>query len=181
MLSPSQILEYWEICHQELDASERVKFWNKPEILQLSVLPSIHVRRAIQENRKLEAILKQAMGQSINDELLTDLERLNVGSVTTSNALVCEHGKLTYEKCTDCRTIRPITRQKIVWLSGGGGKFHYDRYCRLAQAGQEYFSARGGNPLHWYSSSENAVKWSRDPCNGCVINKPLSFSWLEDE
>jgi hypothetical protein len=160
---------------------ESIKFLAKAEILDLSVLPNIHVRRAIQDNKKLDAILSQALNRSIDDKHLTDMERLNVESLSNSNALVCEHNQLSYQKCDDCRPIRPFIRQKIVWLSGGGGKFHYDRHCELAMSGQNRFAELGGTPLHWYSSSENIVKWSRFPCFGCVVKKPLHFEWIEQD
>jgi hypothetical protein len=35
--------------------------------------------------------------------------------------------------------------------------------------------------LHWYSSSENIVKWSRYPCFGCVVKKPLYFEWIDQD
>lgn len=181
MFTPSQILDIWERCHQKLTEVESIKFLAKPEILKLSVLPNIHVRLAIEENKKLDAILAQALNRSTGDALLTELERLNVESLSNSDALVCEHQKFSYQKCDDCRSVRPFIRQKVVWLSGGGGKFHYQRRCEHALAGQNYFAERGGTPLHWYSASENVTKWSRDPCIGCVIKKPLHFEWMDEE
>ncbi len=105
---------------------------------------------------------------------------MNLASASISDALYCEHKLRTFDKCEDCRPIRPILRQKEVWLSGGGGKFHYDRNCPFAQQGQEAFRDKGGTPLHWYSASENLVKWDRAPCRGCVIQHPLNFSWLDE-
>ena len=153
----------------------------KPEILKLSVLPNVHVRLAIEENKKLDAVLAQALKHSTGDSLLTELERLNVESLSKSDALFCEHQKFSYQKCDGCRTIRPLIRQKVVWLSGGGGKFHYQRHCELASAGQNHFAERGGSPLHWYTASENITKWSRDPCFGCVIKKPMHFEWMDED
>ena len=68
----------------------------KPEILKLSALPNVHVRLAIEENKKLDAILAQALNRSTGDSMLTELERLNVESLCISDALVCEHQKFTY-------------------------------------------------------------------------------------
>ena len=181
MFNPRQILAIWVRCHQSLSVPESVKFLAKDEILQLSVLPNVHVRRAIEENRKLETILSQSLDRSIGDELLTEIERLNVESLSKSNALICEHKQFSYQKCNECRPIRPFIRQKVVWLSGGGGKFHYDRHCELAMSGQARFAEIGGTPLHWYSSSENIVKWSRYPCFGCVVKKPLYFEWIDQD
>jgi len=181
MLSPHQILEYWECTYQTLTSAERIEFVARPEILRISLLPDFHVHEAIKNAKQLDVILKQSLDSTMKDDSITDLERTNLNSLTSSDALTCPHQIKTFMKCAACREVRPFIRQKTVWMSAGGKKFHYDKNCEWARAGQDDFRAKGGEPLHWFSGSENIAKWDREPCYGCVIHNPLGFSWIQDE
>jgi hypothetical protein len=181
MLSPHEIVQYWQIKHQILSDASREKFIRRTEILKLSLLPIEHVYAAIRADQRLSEILKTALQLTAEDQNLSQLDMQNYESIAISDALNCEHGLKTYSKCEKCRPVRPYLRQKMVWMSGRGGKFHYNKYCEFARAAQQELKDLGGNPHHWFSGSENVVKWSRNPCKACVINNPLGFEWFENE
>lgn len=181
MLSPQEILQRWEVCHGELDQQLKYKLLHKPEVLKLAILPSEHVALAIRKHKSLKEALLVAVRTAESDQTLSLEQKENVRSVNLSDAIKCVHGVESFERCKECREIRPFSRQKKVWLSGAGGKFHYDKNCEFARDAQERFRLRGGTPHHWYSASECAVRWDREPCNWCVRKHPLSFEWLKED
>jgi len=181
MLSPQEILQRWELHYGELDHQLKDKFLLKPEVLKLAILPSEHVALAIRKHKSLKEALLVAAKTAELDHTLTREQKENVRSLNSSDAIKCIHGIKSFERCKECREIRPFSRQKKVWLSGAGGKFHYDKNCRFARDAQERFRLKGGIPHHWYSASECAVRWDREPCNWCVRKHPLSFEWLKED
>ena len=60
----------------------------KQQILKLSVLPNVHVRLAVEEDKRLGAIPAQALDRSTGDPPLAKVERLDVISMSKSNALI---------------------------------------------------------------------------------------------
>ena len=180
MLSPNEILRYWQIKHQHLSSVQSAAFVRKDEILKLCLLPEEFIYEAIRKDNQLTRILEFALDLTSQDLNLSEFDRRNYESLSNSDAIYCPHKIKSFLKCDQCRSIRPHLRQKEVWMSGGGGKFHYDKYCEFARSAQLVFSEKGGSPLGWFSGSENVVKWSRKPCVACVINKPLSFEWFKE-
>jgi hypothetical protein len=83
-----QIFDIWERCHQKLTEVESIKFLAKQKILKLSVLPNVHVRLADEEDKRLDVIPAQTLDRSTGDPSLAKVGRLDVESISKSNALV---------------------------------------------------------------------------------------------